>query len=121
MFVGSAETPATSFGFSGTDDLRASVSCSAVQPATSIGSAGSPERLHLVFGPVVDRLLVKCSCWVLVPNRLLFLRIHWHWRTMYYCVLQCCTVCYFSWLGWPRPMASLGFGGSSGPSVVLQC
>ena len=54
-----------------------------------------------------------------------FLRLHWHWRTVYYFVLQCCTACYFSWLGWLRPMASLGFGGSNGPLtfhiLVLLC
>ena len=52
MLACSAEPSAASFGFSGTGDLRASVSCSAVQPATSLGLAVSPERLH-----VVDRLL----------------------------------------------------------------
>ena len=71
---------------------------------SSTASCSGPLALH--------------SSWVSVPNRLLPSSVHWHWRTEYYLGLQCSTVCYFSWLGWLRPMASLGFGGNSG---LLTC
>ena len=127
MLVCSVEPPATSFGFSGTGDLRASVSCSAVQPATSIGSAGSPERLFVVLGPVVDRLLFKCACWVAVPNRRLLPsaslasanRVLFCFAVLYGLLLQLAWLAAangFAWCWWQQWPADF-----SHASVALQC